>query len=291
MTRPVVKRPCSLGRLRDDIMTTMTLPGRLMRPVATPPARRATLIGFGATLLGGLLIIAAVSAAIGFAAAGAILPGVSVGGVELSGLTPPPPPTGSAPSFPSLSAGQAVLVVGDEEATVGYDEIGRGYETQAMVDAAFGIGRDGNPLADGLERLRSLANPVDAAGHRPRLRLRCPRTRLVRDRRALHRPGGRCRRGRERRDVRGHAFGQRRDRSDAAAVRATLGVGPRQHRPGRRSPRVSRQLGPAGGDHRCRRGCGGGCTLDGRVTGARDPRRSRGRGAAGASRRRRSHRG
>ena len=41
-----------------------------------------------------------------------------------------------------------------------YEELGRGYETQAMVDAAFGIGRNGNPLADGLERLRSLANPA-----------------------------------------------------------------------------------------------------------------------------------
>ena len=141
-------------------MTTMTLPGRLMRPVATPPARRATLIGFGATLLGGLLIIAAISAAIGFAAAGAILPGVSVGGVELSGLTPAAAADRLSAGLPSLSAGEAVLVVGDEEATVGYGEVGRGYETQAMVDAAFGIGRNGNPLADGLERLRSLANPV-----------------------------------------------------------------------------------------------------------------------------------
>ena len=42
-----------IGRLRTTPMTTITLPDRLMRPVATPPARRATLIGFGATLLAG----------------------------------------------------------------------------------------------------------------------------------------------------------------------------------------------------------------------------------------------
>ena len=141
-------------------MTTMTLPGRLMRPVATPPARRATLIGFGATLLAGLLIVGAISAAIGMAAAGAILPGISVGGVELSGLTPAAAADRLSAELPSLSAGEALLVVGDEETTVGYGEIGRAYETQAMVDAAFGIGRGGNPLADGLDRLRSLANPV-----------------------------------------------------------------------------------------------------------------------------------
>ena len=141
-------------------MTTMTLPGRLMRPVATPPARRASLIGFGATLLGGLAIIAAISAAIGIAAADRILPGVSVGGVELSGLSPAAAAERLTTELPSLSSGEASLVVGEEEATVGYAEIGRGYETEAMVDAAFGIGRDGNLVADGLDRLRTVANPV-----------------------------------------------------------------------------------------------------------------------------------
>ncbi|MEA2652660.1 MAG: hypothetical protein QOI85_2381 [Chloroflexota bacterium] len=141
-------------------MTTITLPGRLMRPVATPPARRATLIGFAATLLAGLLILAAISVAIGIAAAGAILPGVSVGGVELSGLTPAAAAERLTTELPSLSTGEATLVVGDEEATLGYGEMGRGYETQAMVDAAFGIGRDGNLLADGIDRLRTLAKPV-----------------------------------------------------------------------------------------------------------------------------------
>ena len=141
-------------------MTTMTLPGRLMRPVATPPARRASFIGFGATLLGGLAVIAAISAAIGIAAADRILPGVSVGGVELSGLSPAAAAERLTTELPSLSSGEASLVVGEEEATVGYAEIGRGYETEAMVDAAFGIGRDGNLVADGLDRLRTVANPV-----------------------------------------------------------------------------------------------------------------------------------
>ena len=141
-------------------MTTVTLPGRLMRPVATPPARRATLIGFGATLLAGLVILAGTSAAIGMAAAETILPGVSVGGVELSGLSPAAAAERLDAELPSLATGHAVVVVGEDEAIVEYEELGRGYETQAMVDAAFGIGRNGNPLADGLERLRSLAKPA-----------------------------------------------------------------------------------------------------------------------------------
>ncbi|MEO7294974.1 MAG: VanW family protein [Candidatus Limnocylindria bacterium] len=141
-------------------MTTMTLPGRLMRPVATPPARRATLIGFGVTLVAGLLIIAAVSAAIGFAAARTILPGVSIAGVDVSGLGPEAAAERLSAELPSLSTGKAVLVIGDEGATVEYADIGRRYETQVMIDAAYGIGRDGNPFSDGLTRLRNLAHPV-----------------------------------------------------------------------------------------------------------------------------------
>ncbi len=141
-------------------MTTMTFPGRLMRPVATPPARRATLIGFGATLVAGLLIIAAVSAAIGFAAARTILPGVSIAGVDVSGLGPEAAAERLSAELPSLSTGEAVLVIGDEQATVEYADIGRRYDTQSMIDAAYGVGRDGDPLSDGLARLRNLAHPV-----------------------------------------------------------------------------------------------------------------------------------
>ena len=141
-------------------MTTITFPGRLMRPVASPPARRATLIGFGATLVGGLFVITGISAAIGVAAAHSIIPGVSIAGVELSGLTREAATERLAAQLPSLSAGKATLAIDDEQATVEYLEIGRGYDTDAMLDAAFGIGRDGNPLADGLTRLRNLAHPV-----------------------------------------------------------------------------------------------------------------------------------
>ena len=138
----------------------MTLPGRLMRPVATPPARRATLVGFGATLLAGLAIAAGTSAAVGIAAADAVLPGISVGGVELSGLSREAAAERLASELPSLSSGHATLLVGDEQARVEYADIGRGYEIGAMVDAAFGVGRDGHPVSDGLERLRNLAEPV-----------------------------------------------------------------------------------------------------------------------------------
>jgi vancomycin resistance protein YoaR len=141
-------------------MTTITLSGRLMRPVATPPGRRATLIGFAATLLGGFLVISGISVAIGVASASTILPGVTVAGVDLSGLSHSAAIERLTDTLPSLSAGQATVAVGDEELSIPYADVGRGYETGAMADAAFGIGRDGNPLADAVDRLRNLTNPA-----------------------------------------------------------------------------------------------------------------------------------
>ncbi|MGH2402247.1 MAG: hypothetical protein ACRDE6_06010, partial [Candidatus Limnocylindria bacterium] len=141
-------------------MTTITIPGRLMRPVATPPARRATLIGFGATLLAGLIIIVGLSAGIALAAADRVLPNVSVAGVTLSGLGRQAATERLTAELPSLSTGSATLLIGDDEATVSFADVGRGYELDAMVDAAFGVGRDDNPLADGIARLRALVHPA-----------------------------------------------------------------------------------------------------------------------------------
>ncbi|HEX7197015.1 MAG TPA: VanW family protein [Candidatus Limnocylindria bacterium] len=140
-------------------MTSITIPGRLMRPVASPPARRATLIGFAATLLAGLIIIVGLSAGIALAAAGRVLPGVTVAGVPVSGLDRETAIERLSAELPSLAAGTATLLIGDEEATVSYADLGRGYELDAMVDAALGVGRDDNPLADGIARLRTLAHP------------------------------------------------------------------------------------------------------------------------------------
>ena len=141
-------------------MTTITVPRRLMRPVSTRPARRAVAIGFSITILAGLVIAVATSLAIGAAAAGTILPGITVGGVDVSGLDRAAATERLEGALPSLSTGQATIVVGAEREIVEYAELGRRYETSAMVDGALGIGRDGSPFADGLARLRNLARPA-----------------------------------------------------------------------------------------------------------------------------------
>ena len=117
------------------------------------------LIGFGATLAIGLLLLAAASVAVGIAAGANVLGGVSVAGVELAGLDrSAPPPAGCPTELPALDTGTAVLAVGETEIEVSYADLGRGYETEAMVDAAYGVGRSGDPIADGIDRLRSLVH-------------------------------------------------------------------------------------------------------------------------------------
>ena len=139
-------------------MTTATLPRRFMRPLATAPARRSLLIGFGATMVAGVLLLLAASVAIGLAVGSAVLGGVSVGGVDLAGLDRAAATERLAARLPSLSSGSAVIEVEEAEEVVAFADLGRGYETDAMLDAAFGVGRSGNPIADGIGRLRSLAN-------------------------------------------------------------------------------------------------------------------------------------
>ncbi len=97
-------------------MTTITFPSRLIRPMATPPQRRSTLLGFVATMLAGFIVAVAISIGIGVAAGGTVLSGVSVGGVQLAGLSRDAVAHHLTDQLPSLSAGQAMLDVGDESA-------------------------------------------------------------------------------------------------------------------------------------------------------------------------------
>ena len=115
-------------------------------------------IGFGATLAIGLLLLAAASAAVGIAAGANVLSGVNVAGVELAGLDRSAASSRLSDELPALDTGTAVLAAGETEIEVPYADLGRGYEIAAMVDAAYGVGRSGNPIADGIDRLRSLVH-------------------------------------------------------------------------------------------------------------------------------------
>jgi vancomycin resistance protein YoaR len=141
-------------------MTTATLPRRIIRPIATRPARRSVLVGFGATLVAGLLSIVAASTAIGVATGSTVLGGVDVAGIRLAGLDRSSAAQRLTAELPRLDTGRAVVRAGEAEITVPYADLGRGYETEAMVDAAFAVGRSGNPITDAIDRLRSVLHPT-----------------------------------------------------------------------------------------------------------------------------------
>ena len=141
-------------------MTTVTLPRRLIGPVATAPARRSMLIGFLGTLTVGLLAIVLLSAGIGVTSEGQVLAGVRVAGVELGGMDREAARARLVERLPALDAGRAVVVADGVEHTVSYAELGRGYELDAMLDAALEVGRGDGPLVDGIARLRTLAHPT-----------------------------------------------------------------------------------------------------------------------------------
>ena len=74
-------------------MTTTTLTTPRLHPASalgTPSGRRAALVGLLATLALALLLVIGASLAVELISRGAIMPRVSVAGVELGGLTAPP---------------------------------------------------------------------------------------------------------------------------------------------------------------------------------------------------------
>ena len=79
---------------------------------------------------------------------GKVLPGVRVGDADLSGLPPEAARASIAEAYRSLGAGSITLVGPSGELTIGYGEIGRGPDTEAMLDAALGAGRRGEAVAD-----------------------------------------------------------------------------------------------------------------------------------------------
>jgi vancomycin resistance protein YoaR len=114
------------------------------------------LFGFGMTLTLGLLVLVGASLGVAVSAGTNVLNGVNVAGVELTGLDRSAAAERLGNELPELDAGRAVVSVGETEIAVPYADLGRGYETDAILDAALGVGRSGNPIADSIDRLRSL---------------------------------------------------------------------------------------------------------------------------------------
>ncbi len=118
------------------------------------------MIGFFGTLFVGLALLIGGSVAIAMMSTGTVMPRVSFAGVDVGGLERAAAHDRLAAELPSLSSGSATLLIDGEPVAVPYEQIGRGYELDAMLDAAFSVGRDGNYLGDSVVRLRTLARPT-----------------------------------------------------------------------------------------------------------------------------------
>ncbi|HEY7525334.1 MAG TPA: VanW family protein [Candidatus Limnocylindria bacterium] len=143
-------------------MTSPSVATRLRFVPAAFRTRRGFALGFLATLLIGLLLLIGASVAIAVSHANRIMPGVSVGGVEVGDLDRAAAAARLEAELPSLSAGNLTLAVDGRTTTVPLGDLRRRYDIDATLDAAFGVARSGNPLQDAIGRLRTMTAPTVA---------------------------------------------------------------------------------------------------------------------------------
>ncbi len=137
-------------------------------PIAQEPARRPSArLRFGVAFLIGLVLTFGLGAGALYAYdqqyAGRILPGVSVGGVNLSGLTPDAARTALDEAYRAASDGRITVTGPDASTTITFAEIGRRVDTDALVATALGVGRDGSAIDRAVANARTALRGIDLA--------------------------------------------------------------------------------------------------------------------------------
>jgi vancomycin resistance protein YoaR len=143
-------------------MTTPSATTRLRLVPIGIRTKRGFLLGFGTTLLLGLLVLLGASLGVAVTQANHVMPGVTVAGVPLGGLDRDAAAARLQADLPSLDDGSLVLTIDRQTTSVALSQFHRQYDIQATLDIAFGVTRSGNPLADSIDRLRTLAGPTVA---------------------------------------------------------------------------------------------------------------------------------
>jgi vancomycin resistance protein YoaR len=90
-----------------------------------------------------------------------ILPGVTVGGIDLAGLTAPEATKRLSTAFASFGQGQAVLTSGTVEMSIDYAKIDRRADVDGMVADAMAVGRSGNAVERIILDARTAIRGVD----------------------------------------------------------------------------------------------------------------------------------
>jgi vancomycin resistance protein YoaR len=117
---------------------------------AAEPGRPSPWLRFGVAFAVGLVAVLLIGAGALYAYdrqfEGRILPGVRVGSVDLSGLTPEAARSELAATYGFLSDGRITLSGVETEQVITYAEIGRGPDIDALVAAAAAVGRGGSAI-------------------------------------------------------------------------------------------------------------------------------------------------
>ncbi|HYM83775.1 MAG TPA: peptidoglycan binding domain-containing protein, partial [Candidatus Dormibacteraeota bacterium] len=132
---------------------------------AAPRPRRSFARRFGVSFVLGFLLatgfLVAALYAWGLQYDRRVLPGVRVGSTELGGLTRDQAAAKIAEAYASLGTGQITLTGPDGETmTTSYPDIGRRPDTSRLLDEAFGIGRDDEPIANLIREVRAATRGV-----------------------------------------------------------------------------------------------------------------------------------
>ncbi|HEX5149758.1 MAG TPA: VanW family protein, partial [Candidatus Limnocylindrales bacterium] len=117
---------------------------------AGEPGRHSPWLRFGLAFAVGLVAVLLIGVGALYAYdqqyVGRVLPGVRVGSVDLSGLTPEVARAQLQDAYGSLSEGRIVLTGIEDAQVITYAEIGRGPDLDALLDAALAVGRHGSPI-------------------------------------------------------------------------------------------------------------------------------------------------
>jgi hypothetical protein len=125
----------------------------ITQPAPTRPSGTGGIaVRFALAFVSGLVLVIAIGGGALFAYGqqytGKVLPGVSVGDVDLSGLSPEEARAQLESTYGTFADGTIRLTGPDGDVTVGYDEIGREPDIDAMVTHALTAGRHGETMAD-----------------------------------------------------------------------------------------------------------------------------------------------
>jgi vancomycin resistance protein YoaR len=149
-------------------MTDTTMPAA--QDVALSPtilrtysARTRFFVAFLISVFVGLVVGAGALYAFDRQYTGRILPGVSVGGIDLAGLSPEEAAARLESSFASFREGRVVLTSGDLEMTIPYSDVQRRPDIEGMVAEAIAIGRSGNTVERVILDARTAVRGVNIA--------------------------------------------------------------------------------------------------------------------------------